>query len=304
MLPFTAAPIADVVVVATVRVVTVNVPLVAPAAIVVVAGTVAADVLPDERLTVRPPEGAAELIVIVPVEGRLPKTVVGFNVRFVIVGPFTVRVAVPLDEFEVAVRVAVRFAATATVVAVKVPVVAPVAIVIVPGTVTEVLLDVRTTEYPAGAALLMVTVPVEVPAVPGPPTTVVGLRTTDEIVGARTVRGVETVVVPLVAEMFAVALAAIWEVVTVKVPDEAPVAIVTEPGTCAAALLEAKVKVIAAGADPDNVTVAVVDPPPRTLEEARVTPVGIGALMVRSTGPSFTPNALAEMCEMKLLETG
>lgn len=122
-----------------------NVPLVAPAAMVVVAGTVAALVLLEERLTVRPPAGAGELRVIVAVEGELPKTVDGFNVRFVIVGPLTVSVAVPVEEFAEAVIVAERFAATATVVAVKVPDVAPAAIVIVDGTVTEVLLEVRAT---------------------------------------------------------------------------------------------------------------------------------------------------------------
>lgn len=146
----------------------------------------------------------------------------------------------------------------------------------------------------------MVTVPEEL----APPTSVVGLRVTVEIVGASTVRGEETVVVPLLAEMLAVAFVAIWEVVTVKVPDEAPVAIVRVPGTWAAALVEPKVRVMEAGAAPDSVTVAVEVPPPRTLEGDRVTPVGIGASMVRRIGPSFTPNALAEMCEMKLLETG
>jgi hypothetical protein len=52
--------------------VTVNVPLVAPAAIVMLAGTVAAVVLLLESVTTAPPEGAAALSVAVPVAFALP----------------------------------------------------------------------------------------------------------------------------------------------------------------------------------------------------------------------------------------
>ena len=45
-----------------------NVPVVAPAAIVTLAGTVAADVLSEESATTAPPDGGAEVRVIVPVE--------------------------------------------------------------------------------------------------------------------------------------------------------------------------------------------------------------------------------------------
>ena len=59
-------------------VVTVNVPVVAPAATVAVAGTVA-DAVSDETLTVKPPVGAGPLIVTVPVDGDPPETVVGLS---------------------------------------------------------------------------------------------------------------------------------------------------------------------------------------------------------------------------------
>src|SRR5260370_41638293 len=65
--------------VVTALVLTVNVPLLAPAATVTVAGTVAVDVL-LERETTAPPVGAGPLSVTVPVEGDPPVTLVGFSV--------------------------------------------------------------------------------------------------------------------------------------------------------------------------------------------------------------------------------
>ena len=64
----------------TALVLTVNVALLAPAATVAVAGTVAAAVLPLIRETTAPPAGAGPLSVTVPVEGDPPVTLVGFNV--------------------------------------------------------------------------------------------------------------------------------------------------------------------------------------------------------------------------------
>ncbi len=64
----------------TALVLTVNVALLAPAAIVTLAGTVAVDVLLLERETVAPPAGADPLSVTVPVEGDPPVTLVGFSV--------------------------------------------------------------------------------------------------------------------------------------------------------------------------------------------------------------------------------
>ena len=59
---------------------TVKLALVWPADTVTLDGTVATCVLLLERVTVAPPEGAAELRVTVPVELFLPLTLVGFKV--------------------------------------------------------------------------------------------------------------------------------------------------------------------------------------------------------------------------------
>jgi hypothetical protein len=71
--------IVEVVMLATALVVTVNVPVVAPAKTVTVAGTTA-DVLLLERLTTAPPVGAAALSVTVPVELAPPTILVGTSV--------------------------------------------------------------------------------------------------------------------------------------------------------------------------------------------------------------------------------
>jgi len=60
-------------------VLTVNVALLAPAATVTLAGTVAVDVLLLVRVTAAPPAGAGPLSVTVPVEESPPVTVVGFS---------------------------------------------------------------------------------------------------------------------------------------------------------------------------------------------------------------------------------
>src|SRR6266403_399484 len=65
--------------VVTALVLTVNVALLAPAATVTVAGTVAVDVLPLERETAAPPLGAGPLRVTVPVEGDPPVTLMGLS---------------------------------------------------------------------------------------------------------------------------------------------------------------------------------------------------------------------------------
>src|SRR5258706_10390483 len=63
---------------ATALVLTANVALVAPAAIVTLAGTLAAPLL-LESATCAPPVGAGPLNVTVPVEGFPPATLVGFS---------------------------------------------------------------------------------------------------------------------------------------------------------------------------------------------------------------------------------
>jgi len=65
--------------VVTALVVTVNVALLAPAATVTLAGTVAVDVLLLVRVTAAPPAGAGPLSVTVPIEEDPPLTVVGLS---------------------------------------------------------------------------------------------------------------------------------------------------------------------------------------------------------------------------------
>ena len=77
-------------------VVTVNVPEVEPAAMVIVAGTVPTEVLLLERLTTNPPAGATPVMVTVPVDvlfGATCPTVAGLSVKPESVGGFTVSVA-------------------------------------------------------------------------------------------------------------------------------------------------------------------------------------------------------------------
>ena len=65
--------------VVTALVLTVNVALLAPAATVTLAGTVAVDVLLLVSVTAAPPVGAGPLSVTVPVEGDPPVTLVGLS---------------------------------------------------------------------------------------------------------------------------------------------------------------------------------------------------------------------------------
>jgi len=64
----------------TALVVTVNAALVAPAAIVTLAGTLATVVLLLESATCAPPAGAGPLSVTIPVDEFPPTTIVGFSV--------------------------------------------------------------------------------------------------------------------------------------------------------------------------------------------------------------------------------
>ena len=85
----------DVDVTATVRLVTVNVAVLAPADTGTLAGTVAAAGLLLNNVTVAPPVGAGPLKVTVAVEfDTLPITAVGLKVRDVGAGGVTVSVAV------------------------------------------------------------------------------------------------------------------------------------------------------------------------------------------------------------------
>jgi hypothetical protein len=100
-------------------VVTVNVAVVAPAATVTLAGTAAATLL-LESVTVKPPDGAAEVSVTVPEDDVPPTTVAGLKETLDRTGGLIVRVAVFVAAAAVAVIVAVVAVPTATVVVVKV----------------------------------------------------------------------------------------------------------------------------------------------------------------------------------------
>jgi hypothetical protein len=169
---------------ATAVVVIVKVPVVAPAAMVTLAGTVAEVELLDS-VTTRPPVGAAEPMVAVPVLELPPATLVGETVSPVKAGGVIVNVAVAEVLLAVAVIVSVVLVATAVVVTVNVPVVAPAAKVTEVGRDVALLVSERvTTRPPVGATLERVTVPVE----EDPPTTLVGLTESAVTVGAVMVR--------------------------------------------------------------------------------------------------------------------
>jgi hypothetical protein len=154
---------------------TINVALVAPAATVTLAGTVAADAL-LERLTTAPLLGACPLSVTVPVEEEPPVTLLGLSTIEDRVGGVpagvTVSVAVCVDVPKVAVIVAEVVVVTAVVFTANVALVAPAATVTLAGTVAAgMLLERDTVAPPYAPGPLRVTVPVE----GDPPVTLLGL---------------------------------------------------------------------------------------------------------------------------------
>src|SRR5258706_3832620 len=168
-------------------VLTVNVALLAPAAIVTLEGTRATNVLLLESVTCAPPAGAGPLNVTVHVDEFPPVTLVGFNVSEASVGAggaagVTVseadRAAPPYDP-EI---VTVVEAETALVLTVNVALVAPAATVTLAGTRATVvlLLESATCAPPAGAGPLNVTAPVD----EFPPVTLVGFNASEASVGA------------------------------------------------------------------------------------------------------------------------
>src|SRR5207244_2106134 len=164
----------------TALVLTVNVALLAPAAIVTLADTLAAPLL-LESSTCAPPVSAGPLSVTVPVEGDPPVTLVGFSVsdeRGGRGGAWRGREAVlvtPAYDAEMVTGVDV---VTALVLTVNVALLAPPATVTLAGTVAvDVLLERETAVPPLGAGPLSVTVPVEVCT---PPVTLVGFSVSEE----------------------------------------------------------------------------------------------------------------------------
>jgi hypothetical protein len=170
----------------TVRVVTVKVALVFPAATVTFAGTVATVVALLERVTTVPAAGAGPLRVTVPVDGVPPFTVVGFNVKELTVGAVTVSDAVLETVPSLEVIVTMALDATAEVVIVKLAVVKPAVTVALAGTSAAdvLLLDSVTTAPPGGAAPVKVIVPVDEVL----PTTDVGFTVAVDNAAAVTVR--------------------------------------------------------------------------------------------------------------------
>jgi hypothetical protein len=167
------AVIADVWVPVMDVVVTVNEALVLPAATVTLPGTLA-KLNWLESDTVAPPEGAGPSRVSVPCDDEPAVTLVGFNVTVVTANAgvmFTE--ACPESDPSAAVIVAAVFEVTDEVVTVNVAVVLPAGTVTLLGTLAELLLlESVITVPPEGAAMVRVTVPVEL----RPAATVVGFR--------------------------------------------------------------------------------------------------------------------------------
>lgn len=244
-----------------------KVAVVAPAGTVTLGGTVAAALLLDSA-TVAPPAGAAPPKVTVPVEPLPPTSVAGLTVRLESTGGLMVSVAVRVP-LRLPVIVAVVTASTALVVTVNVAVVAPAATVTLTGVLEDVLSsDNVTTEPPAGAAPLRVTVPVE----EVPPVTVTGLIVKFERVGALIVRAAVFVTPARIPETVTLVLVPTATVVTLNVAEVVPAATVTLAGVVADALSSDRVTTAPpAGAVLVRVTVPVEELPPVTLAGLIVT---------------------------------
>lgn len=268
--------------VVTALVVTENVPVEAPAAIVIDAGTVA-DVEVDERVTVMAPVVVLGVAfkVTVAVEDAPPTNVAGESAMLVMAKGLTVNAAVLLAPLKAAVIVVEVDAVTTLCVTVKVAVVAPAATVTDVGTVPAAVAElVNVTTFPLGpAALLRVTVPVIVTLLP--PTTVEDERVTPETLAGDSVSVAVLEPEPIAAVIVALELADTAFVATVKVAVVAPAATVTEAGKVALVLLEVSVTTWPpVGAGPVKVTVPVDDAPPTKDVGERATLLTAGDVMV------------------------
>jgi len=183
--------------------VAVNVPVVWPAAISLLAGTVATFVLLEVSVTVAPAGPAGPVRVRVPFAVPPPGTVDGEIARVVSAGFETVSDAVLATPPAVAVSVTVAFASTPNVVTGAVTVFAPARTVTVAGSVAAWVLELVsvTAVPPPGAFPVRVTVRVA----PVPPFTLVGETLAALIAGAFTVSVAVLVTVPRTAVMTALA---------------------------------------------------------------------------------------------------
>ena len=151
----------------------------APAATVTLTGTMATEGLLLESGTTAPPVGAAVVRCTYPVEGVPPSTPVGYRLKEArIVGTFTLSTADLVASSDAAEIVTEVETVTGLVDTAKVAFLAPGETVTVAGAMARVvlLLESVTVTLPAGAAVIRVTVPVEV----APPVTVAGLKLTEE----------------------------------------------------------------------------------------------------------------------------
>ena len=260
------------------RVDTVKEAVVAPAATVTVAGTLALVVL-DARVTASPPTGAWPFKVTVPVEGVPPITEVGLSVNPVMVGGTMVSVAETVVPPSVADSDALVVLATGEVVIVKVLDVAPAATVTVAGTTALELSDERlTVSPPIGAGPLNVTVPVE----EVPPTTETGATVKPLGTGGVMLRTEFTVTPLAVAEMVAFVTTATAEVPIGNVAVVCPAETVTCVGGVALPELDPKLTANPPfGAGPFKVTVPVEDVPPGTDAGATARAEGTGGVIVK-----------------------
>ena len=141
------------------------------------------------------------------------------------------------------------------------------------GTVAALVFELASVTVipPEGAAPLSVTVPVR--ASLEPPTTDCSDKLTPARPGGSTVSVVDTDAAATFAAIVAVTALVTAFVVTVKVADDTPPAMLTEAGTIASALLELSETVTPpAGAAPLRLTTPAAELPPATLPGETATP--------------------------------
>jgi hypothetical protein len=232
--PRLAVSVTDVVEV-TNCVASVAVPLAAPCAIVMLAGTDAATLDEDSEIT-KPPAGAAALIVTVAVAFSTPPIKVdGLTVSDWIVYGLTVTVVLFVDPYAFAVIVTGVEALTTEVTIEKLALVEPAAMETLAGTdPAELREESATTAPPFGAAAASVTVPV---MLANPPITAVGVA---EMVFTVTRYSWSVALADLpfaAAWTWTLAVTVGGDVVMVNVAVVCPAATVTDAGTTAAGLL-------------------------------------------------------------------
>ncbi len=200
----------------------------------------------------------------------------------------TVKTAVLGVPLSVAPIVTLILTPTFEVLTVNVAFVCPPATLTDSGTVAlPELLERPTTTPAAGAALPRVTVPVAAL----PPTTLVGLTATDTRLGGLIVKIVSTPTPLAVAETAATVCAATATVLTVKVAEVLPRAIVTATGGLADFVLLLSLTLTALTAGPLKVTVPVEDAPPATVLGLRLIVSSAGGSTVKVAAFEAVPRS-------------